>query len=354
MSAHRKPAAFRLDDPHVVVTSPDEPRGRSRATVLVTPEPEPAGLVVAVEASRARRRGLPWGALFWSALGGLVALGFGLAVARLIEDLFARSDALGYFALALAVLAAVALGAVVGREVAGLLRLNAVERLRERAEAALAADDRDGARAVVRDLLAVERIEPRLARARNEMQGHLREIIDGADLVRLAERVLMAPLDDAARALVAAAAKRVSVVTAVSPRAAVDMAFVLVTVVGLVRRLADLYGARPGALGLVRLLRLTIAHLAVTGGMAASDSLIQQMLGHGVAAKVSARLGEGVLNGLLTARLGLAAIEVSRPLPFAALAKPSIGDLVGDLLRRRERADEPDAPAASGTPSPAA
>ena len=110
-------------------------------------------------------------------------------------------------------------------------------------------------------------------------------------------------------------------------------------------------GAFPGSFN-----PITIAHLAVTGGMAASDSLIQQMLGHGVAAKVSARLGEGVLNGLLTARLGLAAIEVSRPLPFVALAKPSIGDLVGDLLRRRARADEPEAPspAESGTPSPAA
>jgi uncharacterized membrane protein YcjF (UPF0283 family) len=47
--------------------------------------------------------------------------------------------------------------------------------------------------------------------------------------------------------------------------------------------------------------------------MAASDSLIQQVIGHGVAAKLSARLGEGVLNGLLTARLGLAAIEAITP-----------------------------------------
>ena len=100
----------------------------------------------------------------------------------------------------------------------------------------------------------------------------------------------------------------------------------------LVRRLADLYGARPGALGVLRLLRLTIAHLAVTGGVAATDSLIQQVLGHGVAAKLSARLGEGVLNGLLTARIGLAAIEVSRPLPFAALPKPTVSDLAGDLV----------------------
>jgi putative membrane protein len=346
MRDQRRPAAFRLDDPRVVVAPAEEARRPARGTVLVTPEPEPALLPVPPEPPRPRRR--RWGTLFWSALGGLVTLGLGLAVTRLIEDLFARSESLGYVALALAILAAIALAAVVGREIAGLARLSAVERLRARAEGAIAADDRDAARAVVRDLIAAERREPRLARARAELQLHLSELIDGADLVRLAERALMAPLDEDARRLVAAAAKRVSVVTAVSPRAAVDMVFVLITVVALVRRLADLYGARPGALGLLRLLRLTVTHLAVTGGMAASDSLIQQMLGHGVAAKVSARLGEGVLNGLLTARLGLAAIEVSRPLPFAALPKPAISDLAGNLLRRRARADEPDEPPAPG------
>jgi putative membrane protein len=68
--------------------------------------------------------------------------------------------------------------------------------------------------------------------------------------------------------------------------------------------------------------------------MAAGDSIVQQMLGHGVAAKLSARLGEGVLNGLLTARLGLAAIEVARPLPFAALPPPTMTDLAGGILRR--------------------
>jgi putative membrane protein len=335
MSQNRKPAAFRLDDPHVIVASDEDLGTRpGRGTVLVTPEPDAPALPVPPD-PRKRRRPLPWGSLFWSALGALVTLGLGLAVTKLIEDLFARSQALGLLALALAVLAAVALGVIVGREIVGLMRLNAVERIRQGAEAAIASDDRELARAVVGELLAVERVEPRLARARAAMQAHLGEIIDGADLVRLAERELMAPLDEDARALVTAAAKRVSVVTAVSPRAAVDMIFVFVTLVGLIRRLADLYGARPGALGLIRLVRLTVAHLAVTGGVAATDSLIQQMLGHGVAAKLSARLGEGVLNGLLTARLGLAAIEVARPLPFAALAKPAIGDLAGDLLRRR-------------------
>ena len=63
------------------------------------------------------------------------------------------------------------------------------------------------------------------------------------------------------------------------------------------------------------------------------------MLGHGVAAKLSQRLGEGVLNGLLTARLGLAAIEVTRPLPFTALPRPALTDLAKDLMRKREEDD---------------
>jgi putative membrane protein len=159
------------------------------------------------------------------------------------------------------------------------------------------------------------------------------DIIDGADLVRLSERELMTPLDEEARRLIAAAARRVSVVTAISPRAAVDMFFVLVTALGLMRRLALLYGARPGTLGLMKLMRYAITHIALTGGMAASDSLIQQMVGHGLAAKLSAKLGEGVLNGLLTARLGLAAMDATRPLPFTALRRPALNDLAVTLLK---------------------
>jgi len=88
---------------------------------------------------------------------------------------------------------------------------------------------------------------------------------------------------------------------------------------------------------MIRLMRHVIAHLAITGGMAASDSLVQQVLGHGIAAKLSQRLGEGMLNGLLTR--GLASPpSTSRPVAVTALRGPR-RDLAKDLLRKRE-ADE--------------
>lgn len=338
----RRPATFRLDDPHVVVIDTDDNAGRvARGTVRITPEADAMALPVPIDQPLLPvRRGFRWGTLFWAALGGLVLLGLGLGVTHLVEDLFVRSEGLGLVGLILAVLVALSLAVIITREALGLARLAAIEKLHLRAIAALASDDRAESRAVLHDLLKLAHRNPQLARARTALQGHAGEIIDGADLIRLAERELMTPLDRQARQLVSSAARNVSVVTAISPRALIDVLFVLAASLRLVRQLARLYGGRPGALGLVRLLRHAVAHLAVTGGMAASDSLIQQVLGHGIAAKLSARLGEGVLNGLLTARLGLAAIDVTRPLPFTALPRPALGDLARelskDVLRKRD------------------
>jgi putative membrane protein len=331
-SPPRKPAAFRIDGDDVAVVRDGGPAPAS-ARIVIEPEAEETLVPAPVTP---RRVGPRWGRIFWGAVGGLVTLGVGLAVDGLVRDLFARNDWLGWLGLGLAALALLAAVGIAAREVAGVIRVARVDRLRRAAEAAAAADDGPAATAVVRDLVALYRDRPETARGRAAIAGHLREVIDGRDLLSLAEADVLAPFDAAATRLVSDAAKRVSVVTAVSPRAAVDVIFVAVAVLGLIRRLAELYGGRPGLIGFLSLTRHVIGHLAVTGGMAVGDSLVQQIVGHGLAARLSARLGEGVINGLLTARVGLAAIDVCRPLPFLAAKRPGVSEVMGGIVSKAE------------------
>jgi putative membrane protein len=165
------------------------------------------------------------------------------------------------------------------------------------------------------------------------LDGLTDEIIDGRNLIRLAETEILKPLDREARALILNASKRVSIVTAISPRALVDIGYVIFESARLIRRLSQLYGGRPGTLGFLKLARRVVAHLAVTGTIAMGDSVIQQLIGHGLASRLSAKLGEGVVNGLMTARIGIAAMDVVRPFPFNAEKRPGVGDFIGDIAR---------------------
>jgi putative membrane protein len=164
---HRRPAAFRLDDDQVIVgpaSGVSRPPGRS---VLVTPERWSSAPAASVDTPiQSPRRGFRWGTVFWCATGGLILLALGLAVTGLIEDLFARSQELGWIGLALAILATVSLFAVGVREAIGLLRLATMENLHRRAADAILSDNRIEGRALVQDLIAHTRGMPRLARAR--------------------------------------------------------------------------------------------------------------------------------------------------------------------------------------------
>jgi len=326
----RKPRAFRLDDPNVVMADTPVAAASKRGHVVVTPEPEI--FEEPPEPVPARPRRSRWATIFWSAVGGLVSLAIGLSVAKLIDDLFSYADWLGWVGAALAAIAVLAFLVIAIREIISLMRLSRIEHLHDRAAAAIAQDDRDAARSLSRDLIKLYGANPRMARARAAVEAAAGDIVDGADLIRVAERELMSPLDAEAKRIIADAAKRVSLVTAVSPRALVDMFFVGAETLRVIRRLATLYGGRPGGLGMVRLLRHALGNLAITGGMAAGDSILSQALGHGLASRISAKLGEGVLNGILIARLGLAAMLATRPMPFEVLPRPGVTDVAGGLI----------------------
>jgi putative membrane protein len=362
-SQSRKPRSFTVDDP-AAKTRVDAPDTQARTaqkarkpaaipvTVSMTMEQDDPFLsqpddleALTPPPATPRPHRLTAGKVLTASLGFLLALALGIWTDTLIRSLFERIPWLGWAATAAAGIAALALLALVIKEILGIRRLAKVAQLREGiAEIAKTATARE-ARALAAQVSGLIAVNPLTARGRKNLKALDDEIIDGPHYLAFAERELMAPLDRQARLLTANAAKRVSVVTAVSPRAFVDLAYVGYEAIRLIRAMAELYGGRPGAIGMIRLFRDVIAHLAVTGAIAAGDSLIQQVVGHGVAAKLSARLGEGVINGLMTARIGISAMDLCRPMPFMALKRPGIGDFMSDIANFSGKNAKPANPA---------
>ena len=336
----RKPTAFRLDDRNVRLSEESNSLPLSTETVIreeIDTDFAPAELSARPPAPKTSSFGR------WIAIGfgGLVSLALGLAIDSLIRDLFLRAEWLGWAGLALAGLAVLGILGLMIREAGSLMRLRKIDDLRTHIQAAADTDDAKAARRHLGDLANLYADRPDTARGRKALQIHMSEVIDGRDLVMLAERDLLAPLDKEARRIVMSSAKRVSLVTAISPRAIVDLLAVLFENLRIIRQLSHFYGGRPGTLGFLRLTRHVLQHLAVTGGMAAGDSLASQVLGHGLAARLSARLGEGVINGLLTARVGIAAISVCRPAPFVASKGPSVSEFMNELVSSAEKEEAP-------------
>lgn len=326
----RKPAVFEVDD--------------AKLTVEVPPEvPPPAPFEEDTEEQTAAAgatlppRGWRWGAILLSALGALVSLAVGLAVTKLIEDLFARYEWLGWTGLAVVGLAALAFLAVCARELIAMRRMGRIGSIRTMAERGLRHDDAADSAQALSELRALYAGRHDVAWGLSRLAEHDREVMDAPDRLRLAERELMAGLDREARRILAESARRVSVITAVNPAAVLDVAFVAAQILRMLRRLAMLYGGRPGTLGTLRLGRMVLTHLAVTGGLAVGDTFVQHILGKGLAGRLSAKLGEGAVNGIMTARIGIAALDLCRPLPFEVLERPSLQSIIGGVFKRAEK-----------------
>lgn len=331
----RRPRAFSPSEAEII--EPPAPQAEAGDENAPGAPPLPPGLQLPTFEDIGR--GLHWGSWLLSAMGALASIAFGVWFSRFVSVAVAREDWIGWISFALAIVIIVAFVMLVLRELIGFVRLRRLGKIRSAAEKALRernlSEERETIQAVRRLLAGRAELRWHLAR----LDEHARDVRDPGDLMRLADRDIMLVLDGEARRLVAKSAKRVMVVTAISPAAFVSVAYVLIENLRLLRNLAGLYGGRPGFAGTTRLARMVITHIVATGSIALTDDLIGQFLGQDLLRRLSRRLGEGVFNGALTARIGAAAVEVTRPLPFIEAPPVRVRDFLGELMRRAPGAD---------------
>ncbi len=325
----RKPHVVAADDPSVEFESED-PGDETSAHETGEPQVQTPN---SLKPGQALKGGFKWGALLVSAMAGLAALAASASFASFVSHVLARDDWIGWLGLGLAAIAGIAFAVIAIRELFGLVRLSRLSRLRKAITKALREADLDQERVVVKRLNALYEDRGDLKWSLARLKDHQSDIRDAGELLRLADREVMAPLDIKARGLILKSAKRVTVATAISPMVWMAMLYVVAENVRLIKGLATLYGARPGGVGALKLGRMVFTHILATGGLALTDDLLGQFLGQDLLRRLSRRLGEGVFNGALTARVGTAAVAVTRPLPFLDAEPLRLRDIMRELAR---------------------
>lgn len=322
----RGPILIELDDAEASTSVSDAPP---------VPDPDPAsrqGQAMRSAAAMASRKTSRLSRWFWGL--GAVLLGAVVSIAAwdFVAALLVRNSYLGWAVTGL--LAAFLFVALIIclRELAAIGRLSAVDSLRQAAEQEIADGDLGEARRISARIVALYNGRDETRWGRERLAELTRDQMDAEALLAVTETELLVPLDDLASREVEKAARQVAAVTALVPLALADVAAALVANMRMIRRIAEIYGGRSGTLGSWRLTRSVFSHMVATGAVAVGDDLLEPVLGGSVLGKVSRRFGEGLVNGALTARVGVAAMEVCRPMPFGTGRRPRVRVLIKNAL----------------------
>jgi len=279
------------------------------------------------------KKGFRWTGIFLSALSMLAVMAFTNWMHSFIDELMARSDWIGWLTFGLVALAVFALLVIALKELLALRRLKKLGKMREQAERAIKHDERKPALKVQTRITSLFHGRKSLSWGLAGLEEHKDDVLSARDRLILVERNLLVPLDRDARKIVADHAKTVSVMTAISPFVFLDMLLVAVQNFKMLRKLMALYGGRPGLFSQVKMIKMMIANLAASGGIAVGADLLGHVMGRQVATKLAGRIGEGLVNGSLTARLGITATKLIRPLPYIEAKPTGIKSFVKELTR---------------------
>ncbi|MGS2720474.1 YcjF family protein [Paraglaciecola aestuariivivens] len=153
-----------------------------------------------------------------------------------------------------------------------------------------------------------------------------------SEVLALFEHKVMAELDKQALQKIKSHASAASVLIALSPFALVDMLIVLWRNILMLNQISRIYGLRLGYWARIRLIKNILHNMLYAGAAEILSDAGNYALGASVTSKLSTRVAQGLGAGVLTARLGLKAIDQSRPFPWLSEPKPGLSELSKQLL----------------------
>lgn len=168
--------------------------------------------------------------------------------------------------------------------------------------------------------------------AMRRFQAAIHESHSDREIVSLYAQLVQPILDSRARREISRSAAESTLMIVVSPQALIDMAFIAWRNLRLLNRIAAIYGIDLGYYSRIRLFRMVLFNIAFAGASELICEVGMDWIGQDLAARLSARAAQGIGAGLLTARLGIKAMELCRPLPWIDGDKPRTEDFRRELI----------------------
>jgi putative membrane protein len=230
---------------------------------------------------------------------------------------------------------------VIGRELRDFLALRHVEAVQHRIAEGPGVMRPAEMQASIRGILAAIPRDRESMAAIEAFQRKVQRHHTGAQQLDLLSTTVLATFDRRAEAIVRRAATRAFAINAISPTALTDALFFAATSIRMVREIAACYGHRPTAAATVHLLRRLMLEAGKLGAIDLAAATFTQHIAGAVVERVATSAAESMYAAQRTARLGLATMQLCRPIPFRPQEIPGItSSLIGNMLRGAPRGRE--------------
>ncbi len=154
------------------------------------------------------------------------------------------------------------------------------------------------------------------------------------EVLQMYDSIVLKELDKKGKDLITRSASESALLVAVSPLATADMLLVAWRNFKLIDDLAKLYGVELGYWSRIKLLKLVLVNMAAAGATELVADASMDLLSMDLAGKVSTRAAQGIGVGLLTARLGIRAMSLLRPVRWQASDKIKLGEVRKGIVSR--------------------
>lgn len=176
-------------------------------------------------------------------------------------------------------------------------------------------------------LVAQMNATPQLAQSEKQWLAQINDYHNAEQVMSLFSQTVLSPMDKQARQLIAKHARDNAVIVALSPIAVVDVLMVAWRNFALINKITKIYGMELGYFSRLHLFKMVIKNMVFAG----TTELVAGMLSHNVLRKLFGQAIQGLGVGILTARLGIKAMEFCRPINFTETEKPSLKAMSKDI-----------------------